>query len=860
MNGGKTVEKKSGGEGFGRGSNRAGFAKLSPLADRLEEKARLLVIGEFGGGTKAFSKDNVVGACALLREMRKRGEKVDVLVINGGLVPEVPTRISRRNQDKMKFLADGINALEDAVCLVKPHVKRLVKAAGEGVRVVYVLGDEDGENLKILKDTKIAQLKTAANIQKKVEECDAKVASISARVDAVNESLEGVRVQFKELGKGRKKGVEAGRKSFSERHERLSKQAKELGKMSEKLQRALKKANEEKARLEGELGDLRVRRFTNQEEFLPNENKEIDAMVWEEYKGVLEKVFGSACDVEIVEGNVRVLEVNGLRVALGHNITNTSKVAKKTALHEMTATMAKDELSGLVEPSDVLVFSHSPGTKCRFVAQTFGDAEPKVLLQQGGFMDAGALHACWNAKIKVPQTEALKHTVDSGATLVTVNEDGSYTFELVGAGQLFREAQAIMNEERGKLEARLKKTDLRTQKGAAGETSARGKDSGKSTAGGKPDASFEKLMEEGSELELAAIRSKLPSELNDDELRTLVEATMKDVRKINAGKVAEELVRVAPVGEEKKLLFEFVGDTQVGVGNPLDQSSNYERIDAYVKDSQEKGIPDVLVFMGDMAEGSLGGKLNEYIPKAFKSIDEMRRKIDGLDVSAGEKAELMNEFLLRLNYANSIHNVDEQFEKMRPLIMHAVRVLQKGGDVVLISGNHYNQTQRQENFDEATRMAYEIRLASGIEQNDPHIHVLSGGWYGGGDAVVQGVPMFGVHKGRFSPDKVTGLMEHKIGQMKDVFLVAQGHHHDLAFGKDVTGVYLTTLSIAPMIGFVDQVGLRAGVQGYTRMELKLDENGKPCDWAKITNVTIKQLEKHMKPIPELYRELVKGDT
>lgn len=846
MNARKTIEKNVGREAAGVVGRKNGFVKLTPLTDRLEGKARLLVIGEFGGGTKAFSRENVIGACALLREMRKRGEKIDVLVINGGLLPEVPTRISRRNQDKMQFLADGIDALEDAICLVKPHVKRLVKSAGDGVRVVYVLGDEDGENLKILKDTKIAQLKTATNIQKKVEECGAKAAAITARVEAVNESLEGVRVQLKELGKGKKKG-EAGRKSFGERHEKLSREARELGKMSEKLQRSLKKANEEKARLEGELGDLRVRRFTNQEEFLPNENKEIDGIVWGEYKGVLEKVFGSACEVELVEGNVRVLGVKGLRVALGHNITNTSKVAKKTALQEMTASLAKDELNGFVEPSDMLVFSHSPGTKCRFVAQTFGDSEPKVLLQQGGFMDAGELHACWNAKIKVPQTEALKHAVDSGATVVTVNEDGSYTFELVGAGQLLREAQAIMGEERAKLEARLKKMDASVP-------------SKKTKVENKPGAEFGELMDSGSGLELAAIKSKLPSELSDDELRTLLEAVMKDVRKVNKSDVAGEIVKTAPVGEEKKLLFEFLGDTHMGVGNPLDQSSNYERIDAYVKDSQEKGIPDVLVFMGDMAEGSLGGKLNEYIPKAFKSIDEMRKRIDALEVSDAEKAELMNEFLLRLNYANAIHNVDEQFEKMRPLIMHAVGVLQRGGDVVLISGNHYNQTQRQENFDEATRMAYEIRLAGGIEQNDPHIHVLSGGWYGGGDAVVQGVPMFGVHKARFSPDKVTGLMEHKVMQMKDVFLVAQGHHHDLAFGKDVTGVYLTTLCIAPVIGFVDQVGLRAGVQGYTRMELKLDENGKPCDWARITNVTIKQLEKHMKPIPETYKELVKGDT
>ncbi len=852
MSGVKTAVKPVEGNGVARKSNgTGGFARLSPLADRLKQKVRLLVIGEFGGGTRAFSKENAVGACVLLKQMRRRGERVDALILNGGLLPEVPTRISRANQGKMRFLADGVNSLEDVISVVKPHVKRLVNAAGDGVRVFYVLGDEDAENMKILKDIKISQLKTAVNIQQKIEECDVQIGSLSSRIEAVNESIEGLRLQFRDLKKGKRgkgagegkegRGEDGVRKNFAERHEKLSREAKELGRVSEKLGRALKKINEEKARLESELRDLRVRRFTNQEEFLPRENEELDRVVWQEYKGLVEKIFGSACEVEVVDKNVRVVNVNGLAVALGHSLTNTSRATKKTALQEMTVSMAKDELCGLVEPSDLLVFSHSPGTKCRFVAQAFGEPDPKVLLQQGGFMDPEALHACWNAKIKVPQTEALKQSVESGVTVITASEDGSFTFELAGHKQLSREAQAMLREEREKLAARVEKMDL-------------------SVSAKKPEPEFQQLMESGSELELAAIRSKLPSELTDDELRTLVEAVMKGVRKAGRDGVVDSLVPLVPVGETKKLVFEFVGDTQVGVGNPLDQTSNYERIDAYVKDSEERGLPDVVVFMGDMAEGALGGKLNEYIPKAFKSIDEMRKRIDALDVSGEEKAELMNEFLLRLNYANAIHNVDEQFEKMRPMILHAVKVLQRGGDVVLISGNHYNQTDRNERFDEATRMAYEIRLAGNLEQNDPHIHVFSGGWYGGGDAVVKGVPMFGVHKARFTPDKVTGLMEHKVHQMKDIFLVAQGHHHDLAFGKDVSGVYLTTLCIAPLIGFVDQAALRAGVQGYTRMELKLDENGKPCDWCKIINVTIRQLEKFMKPIPEIFKELVKGDT
>lgn len=80
------------------------FKGIEPLADRLAKETTIMMIGEFHGGTRAFSMDNLLGASRVLEEMASNGKAPDMLVINGGLLPTVPIHVSRRNQDRMRFL------------------------------------------------------------------------------------------------------------------------------------------------------------------------------------------------------------------------------------------------------------------------------------------------------------------------------------------------------------------------------------------------------------------------------------------------------------------------------------------------------------------------------------------------------------------------------------------------------------------------------------------------------------------------------------------------------------------------------------------------------------------------------------
>jgi len=182
------------------------FKGIEPMAERLTKETKIVMIGEFHGGTRAFSMDNLLGTSKILGEMAAKGEPPDMLVINGGLLPTVPIHVSRRNQDKMRFLAPGINTIEDAVVVVRPHVKRLLSPINGKTKVVYVLGDEDVENMKFLKDAKIAQMKSAKAIAQKMESLELERQSLRSRLEAIAHSQKVIQKRMEDTAEALEKG------------------------------------------------------------------------------------------------------------------------------------------------------------------------------------------------------------------------------------------------------------------------------------------------------------------------------------------------------------------------------------------------------------------------------------------------------------------------------------------------------------------------------------------------------------------------------------------------------------------------------------------------------------------------------
>jgi len=813
------------------------FKGIEPLAERLSKETKVMVIGEFHGGTRAFSMDNAVGVARIIERMSKEGQPPDMLVINGGLLPSVPAHISRRNQDRMRFLIPGINTIEDASVVVRPHVKRLLKHVNGKTRVSYVLGEEDYENMKFLKDEKVAELKNTKSLHQKIESLELERASLASRLESITNSQKVIEKRLGQVAAKleKKSGRKTADKELDNVYSSLAEEAKKLAKESNKVQRMLKAKDRQMTSLKDEAGQIGAVKRTKTERLTPEQNRMLDESVRATYFDLIRDIFEGAYALEIFDSRINVFNLNGIAIGLGHNLSQTSSAVKKTELALKEYMQNKNEIYRLLPPLDLLLFSHHPGTKCWLGPKNFGENSVSAIFQQGSFADPKLISDAWNNDIKLPQTDSVnRHHFDSGVTLITANKDGSFSFDLIGHQELKKEAQAAYYKENDWLKQRLK--------------------GGVDRFVGK--AAKEEEGESQKALEWGYLHSKLPSELNDAQLASRIRLTIANG--VDKNVIADTLSPKKEMHDFHQVKVEVFSDTHIGGGNHLDDYSNYELLDACIKDSRERGLPDILVFGGDMVEGALGSKLNEAVFRNYIDQKEFMRRVEArMDLTPEEKLKARMEYLQRQNYAHPVTVVEEQVNRLHPLLKHAVDVLNNGGDVIVISGNHYNQSQRNENFDESTHLAKDIRLLGGFEENHPRIHMFYGGWLGSGEVKVKGIPVFGIHKGKGSKDKITGLMDHRIEQKRPGFLYVEGHYHTPVFGKDLAGVFLSAPSIASEIPFVDQAALKSGLRGYTRMDLFVDDIGRHRFRAKITNVFVEQLKRHLEDIDKNYLDVLK---
>jgi hypothetical protein len=809
------------------------FKGIEPLDERLTKETKLMVIGEFHGGTRAFSMDNLLGTSNVLETMAKEGNSPDMLVINGGLLPTVPIHISRRNQDRMRFLAPGINTIEDAAVVVRPHIKRLLSHLENGSKVVYVLGEEDVENMKFLKDGKVSEMKSAKAMALKIESLELERESLRSRLETITHSQKVLERRMRDIACGLEKETDEKEiKKLEHIYEKIGAKAKKLSKESNKVQRMIKSKERQLINLKDEAGQLGAVKRTKTERLTPEENRALDEEVRSIYFDLIRDIFEGAGEIEIFDSRINVFNLNGISIGLGHNLSDTSTMAKKSELALKEYIQNKNEIYRLLPPLDILLFSHHPGTKCWSGPKQFGDHGISVIFQQGSFADPKLISDAWNKNIRLPQTDSVnRYHFDSGITIISANNDGSFTFDLIGHQELKKGANRINSNENEALKTRLRGGVNRFLKRADREESA----------------------ENGSQqaLEAGYIQSKLPSELSNAQLACRIRLEVE-----NGVEKREIIDSLAPKKEAHDFHIvraEVHSDTHIGTGNNLDDWSNYELLEACIADSNARGLPDILVFGGDMVEGALGSKLNEYVARNYIDQREFLRRVEEkAGLSPKERIAARMEYMQRQMYASPVTVIEEQVNRLAPLIRHAVDVVSNGGDVVLISGNHYNQSHRHEHLDEATHLAKDIRLLGGFGQNHPRIHVFYGGWQGSGEVTVSGVPLFGIHKGKGTKDKITGFMDHRIKQKRPGFFYVEGHYHTPVFGKDLAGVFLSAPSIAPLISFVDQAALKAGTRGYSRIDFFVDEIGRHRFRARITNVMIEQLKKYLEPIDKNY--------
>jgi len=108
---------------------------------------RIAVISQLGGGTEYESKDNMVGISHMFEVMRK---KPDMLIISGGVLPEIPYRGKESYKNKLRIRNKGGDNLDDEASIVRPGIARMLDRLPKSTEVVYVMDSEDKNNICLL--------------------------------------------------------------------------------------------------------------------------------------------------------------------------------------------------------------------------------------------------------------------------------------------------------------------------------------------------------------------------------------------------------------------------------------------------------------------------------------------------------------------------------------------------------------------------------------------------------------------------------------------------------------------------------------------------------------------------------------
>ena len=275
----------------------------------------------------------------------------------------------------------------------------------------------------------------------------------------------------------------------------------------------------------------------------------------------------------------------------------------------------------------------------------------------------------------------------------------------------------------------------------------------------------------------------------------------------------------------KPLKIEVISDTHIGAPNDLKEGrlSNYELMDAIMYHQRKNGLPNILVMGGDMLHGL---HRNEIVSDFAGKVPMAYEK----DMAEGNKTLSMD--TLRQNlYGKLINGVDYQVREFKlRYVPYIHEVLANGGEVVIVSGNHYGKSYTFPG-DEATAISNLIDI-----KYENQIHTISGSANGAGSVIVKGLNIYGVHKSRSGSDEVDGLMNHLVGAGEmGIDFAFSGDKHRPGIGHANNIPFVTAPGLQPIYAYVKGMGksevsrgvinayLQPGVKGYTKFEFVMDD-------------------------------------
>ncbi|MCL4365516.1 hypothetical protein M1590_04295 [Candidatus Marsarchaeota archaeon] len=848
------------------------------MANVSKDSYNVLVISEINCAKKYAYEDGLIGLAHYLKGLPDN-EKPDVLVVNGGLLPDMPlNRGGPLNHDKLSVIVDGIKNLEAAAQVVRPSIERIKSSLPEDSQLIYVFGWSDLRNIIDIKQ-KYSRALAGRTPHEAIEEYrDEAMAQVDLRsheienlglaVSDLKRRIEGASNQDALVGLNdelskQKKNLKLRKEQKAEENYRIelfnileqhafSKIPKE--KIKQMLDEVKVKIDDANARLTPELvatGSTEYEALEKEVKILGNRRHALSKRLKETVDGetaqqMMQRFGGNFRFIghiplpkdinDVLSELARSEYLSLVKDAIGRSM-NVTIQTEKLAVYEISSSSVHCA-SNLVVTDGLRLGSgmYERSGNTTLLKRTFNVVE-SLGREQKRKIDSAALNVLVGGKSTFTsfaidpwkdQTDTVIATLAKGpflsaaeATRQYLNRTRTDETRLPERGLIDTSVSMIRIEGSGNLvhetlkPALLEEHRLLSDREEAEVIELLVKKLGTVIKSGD--------ISRDPELQRALIRGKRPSEITDAELEYADEQLLRSLVP-NAG-------RTAPDAAENIHVVEF---SDVHIGN----FGDLRLLKAAAEDAL-KLKPDVLILNGDNIEGNLQKHMDaprvENDPNIMREYDYWLKK-NG--VTAEKRTELMIERYEKLR--NSvIHNTDAQpevfVEPLRELIFDVVK---RGGYVVVSSGNHDNKSTRDITRDEASAVAGQIyamldgaREKLGLpedwkEHKYDYVKKASGQDIGAETFVIRDIPVEIRHGLSSKESTVVSHFENKRGSSKFIWT---GHGHVVrdVVTNDFEAVQAPTMAETSTDTYVKTLGSAVarnnGQTGYLYTEINARE-------------------------------------
>lgn len=775
---------------------------------RLEERC-ILALGELAMGTKVYEPLAMEGL-ALFLQINGYDKEIESVILDSGLLPLVPSYYGLSNAKNMRFLGTNenqepnqraelvlrsnveekdkeyienfvlhkITSKEQAAAFAREQLQALALLLKDA-EFHYMHGEEDRKNIEALEELKINDY---MRIQKNYEDLEEKLEKTKQEIEKRSEELAETEAEKTLLQYARKILRFHEGDDFKKKVEELINNRKQefeaLGADSERFKRALKSAKS--------VSDVKKKL-----ESVYQEIKDLNQEIRHNQKQVRN------CEIQL-NAIEREKEASGFfRITKRQHITPDEE--------ELLYRMSKKEYNDLLYT--ILPKSHFHVHTDQYSDVSAAGLELRVYHSMNFNGDSPCSDSL--ARMKKKNNKSNKNSEKVPDMTISAHGGGGFRFMLQPKNtentikgdsretpEMTMDMKLATFQSRERLEWARKKGiknwhTKRYEPGdyASGATIYRVKDNG-------------------------------VAEVEFIDLRQLIEfgqisRKIHELRQEGKKKQARILERYVKLDQDK--LAEISGDDHLGCPNVKGRPSNYDFIKASQKYQEKTGLPKIVV-ASEVLHGTLEkifSSNKQYFSRTPAEREALEQKIRSSDLSAEEKLDAITDLYKEDHEAIPItSNSIAKLEAKRRVIPYLEKVLEAGGTVVLVSGNHYNCSTGE---DEAYELASMLPLKY-IDNGQIQIFDGLGAKYGSGTMrLPNGKKLYSAHKPHNGTDEVAGAMKQILSANIDASIAVFFDRHHCGGGYSNNTAFVAAPGKQPWNKYVDAIGKYPGLRGIVNI-------------------------------------------